>query len=69
MVRKLTELYSEYARYGLVDIEDLQRIAEQFRYGPQEPAGQGPLIEPEGTLVKDEEGNKFRVVGGKYVGE
>ena len=32
-------------------------------------AGQGPLIEPEGTLLQDEEGNKFRVVGGKYVRE
>ena len=31
--------------------------------------GQGPLIEPEGTLLQDEEGNKFRVVGGKYVRE
>ena len=32
-------------------------------------AGQGSLIEPEGTLLQDEEGNKFRVVGGKYVRE
>ena len=42
--------------------------------GAQQPeqsggAGQGPLIEPEGTLLQDEEGNKFRVVGGKYVRE
>ncbi|MDC0637257.1 hypothetical protein OAP25_01030 [Flavobacteriaceae bacterium] len=28
-----------------------------------------PTIEPEGTLLQDEEGNKFRVVGGKYVRE
>lgn len=42
--------------------------------GTQQPeqsggAGQGSLIEPEGTLLQDEEGNKFRVVGGKYVRE
>ena len=42
--------------------------------GTQQPeqsggAGQGPLTEPEGTLLQDEEGNKFRVVGGKYVRE
>jgi len=28
-----------------------------------------PRIEPEGTLLKDEEGNMFRVVNGKYVRE
>jgi len=82
MVRKLTELYSEYARYGLVDIDDLQSIATLDRQeggkGPllryqnpqaSEGEGQGPTIEEEGTLLQDEEGNMFRVVDGKYVRE
>jgi len=30
---------------------------------------QQPIEHEEGTLVQDEEGNKFRVVGGKYVRE
>jgi len=80
MVRKLTELYSEYARYGLVDIEDLQQIAEQFRYGPREQEAQSAPL-PDAILDMDftgeedgvyamEDGTQFALEGGQvtYVG-